>query len=172
MRWRPFLLNPGAPAEGVDKLTMYNEKFGAARVASMVPMMTQRFAEVGLKYSLGGRTGSTLNSHRLAAHALKSGGEDMQGRFMEEMMVSYFSEEKFVNDRSVLLAAAEKAQVPGAAAVLDDPNALLAEVKAELKAFGRGVSGVPHFIVDGRFPLGGAQPAEVFDEIFEGIASE
>jgi len=45
-------------------------------------------------------------------------------------------------------------------------------VKHELSTYARGVSGVPHFIVDGRLGIGGAQPAEVFTELFEEIANE
>jgi predicted DsbA family dithiol-disulfide isomerase len=41
VRWRPFQLNPQASQEGVNKLKFYNDKFGAARVNAMVPMMTQ-----------------------------------------------------------------------------------------------------------------------------------
>lgn len=36
----PFQLNPNAPAEGVNKLESYKEKFGARRVEQMVPQMT------------------------------------------------------------------------------------------------------------------------------------
>jgi hypothetical protein len=38
----PFFLNPAAPQAGVNKVQMYNDKFGPARVAQMVPAMTVR----------------------------------------------------------------------------------------------------------------------------------
>lgn len=41
VRWRPFFLNPSASIEGVNKRALYEEKFGAARVNQMLPMMTQ-----------------------------------------------------------------------------------------------------------------------------------
>lgn len=41
VRWHPYQLMPDAPQEGVNKLEMYNAKFGAARVASMMPMMAK-----------------------------------------------------------------------------------------------------------------------------------
>jgi hypothetical protein len=34
------MLNPSAPEEGEDKLEMYNQKFGPARVAAIIPAMT------------------------------------------------------------------------------------------------------------------------------------
>lgn len=38
---------------------------------------------MGLNYSLGGLTGNTLDSHRLAAHAYKEGGTALQNALME-----------------------------------------------------------------------------------------
>ena len=40
VRWHPFFLNPDAPKEGINKMEMYKQKFGAQRVEQMVPMMT------------------------------------------------------------------------------------------------------------------------------------
>lgn len=53
VRWYPFQLNPNAPLEGEDKLTMYNQKFGPARVASMLPMMTVWGRYEGARDSFG-----------------------------------------------------------------------------------------------------------------------
>ncbi len=41
VRWRPFQLDASAPVAGVNKLDMYHQKFGAARVNTMLPMMSQ-----------------------------------------------------------------------------------------------------------------------------------
>ena len=47
------------------------QKFGAARVAQMVPFMKSVFESVGVNgYSLEGNVSSTLDSHRLLEHAL------------------------------------------------------------------------------------------------------
>ena len=47
------------------------QKFGAARVAQMVPFMKSVFESVGVMgYSLEGNVSSTLDSHRLLEHAL------------------------------------------------------------------------------------------------------
>jgi predicted DsbA family dithiol-disulfide isomerase len=40
VRWHPFFLNPDASKEGVNKIEMYNQKFGEQRVKQMIPMMT------------------------------------------------------------------------------------------------------------------------------------
>lgn len=165
-------MNSRAPQEGVNKLQFYHDKFGVDRVNAMVPMMTKRFADVGIKYSLGGMTGNTLSSHRLSTYALAIGGEELQDKVMEQLMKAYFSDEKFLNDRSVLMEAATEAGVPNPESVIDDPNAYLAETLKEMTTYGRGVSGVPHFIVDGQYKMGGAQPPEIFSELFTQISEE
>uniref|UniRef100_A0A061S152 Dsba oxidoreductase n=1 Tax=Tetraselmis sp. GSL018 TaxID=582737 RepID=A0A061S152_9CHLO len=96
VNWRPFQLNPSASREGVNKLEMYREKFGEERLRQIMPRLTQVFAEEGLKYSLGGLTGNTLNSHRLVAAAERVG---LGSALVEELMKGYFTEERFINDR-------------------------------------------------------------------------
>jgi len=64
-------------------------------------------------------------------------------------------QEKFINDRAVLIAAAEKAGLKGAAEYLADPESGLAAVKASIASKARGVSGVPHFTIGNMIQLSG-----------------
>lgn len=50
VKWLPFQLDDSLPAEGVDKVALYNRKFGPARVAAMLPRMQSVFEGVGLSY--------------------------------------------------------------------------------------------------------------------------
>lgn len=84
-------VNPGAPREGVNKLEYYHKKFGKDRVDSMVPAMTKNFADVGVKYSMGGMTGSTTDSHRLATWTKDKYGLEKQNEVMTQMFQAYFS---------------------------------------------------------------------------------
>eukprot|EP00899_Mesostigma_viride_P018519 jgi/Mesvir1/26669/Mv20453-RA.1 len=166
--WRPFLLNPNAPKEGTNKLELYKSKFGEQRIKSMLPMMTQVFAQYGLRYSLGGLTGSTLNSHRLISLAKAQGKQDA---VVEELFRNYFTEEKYLNDREVLLAAATKAGLTDAQRIVDDEILGRQEVLTELNKYARGVTGVPFFIINNKYKLSGAQDPETFAEVFEEILS-
>lgn len=50
--WHPFQLNADASKTGVNKMQLYNEKFGAERVAAMLPAMRVRAARVqGVVYA-------------------------------------------------------------------------------------------------------------------------
>lgn len=166
VNWHPFFLNPDAPREGVNKMEMYKSKFGPGRMQMIIDRVGGAFATLGYKYSMGGLTGSTLDSHRLISLAGKQGTEK-QNALVEELFLNFFTQEKFIGDKEVLAAAAEKAGVEGARELLEDPQAELKEVLAEERKFRRGVSGVPHFVIDGRWQISGAQPPEAFVEAFE-----
>lgn len=168
VRWHPFFLNPDAPKEGVNKMEMYCQKFGEQRVQQMVPMMTETFAKEGLNYSMEGKTGSTLNSHRLIALAGRQ-GLDKQDKLVELLFRAYFTQGQFINDEQVLLKAAEEAGVIGAQQLLDNDDELKSQVLHEVKtiAQAQGVTGVPFFIINDKYQLSGAQEPDTFAKVFE-----
>lgn len=159
-------------------MQMYKEKFGAARVEQMVPHMTQVFAELGIKYSLGGNTGNTFDSHRIAEWAKDKYGKKKQDDVMTAMFDRYFSKEQYLGDHKVLVSAVEEAGLPGAEAqaVLKDPQQYKQTVETELGTARKyQVSGVPFFVIHppeekgGARPYGlsGAQESSTFVQIFE-----
>lgn len=166
VKWHPFFLNPNAPVEGVNKAEYYKSKFGEGRMQMILDRVGGAFANLGYKYSMGGMTGSTLDSHRLLWHAGRQ-SLDKQNALAEELFLNFFTQEKYLGDKQVLVAAADKVGVEGSREFLDDPQAGLKEVLAEERKFRRGVSGVPHFVIDGRYQISGAQPPEAFLEAFE-----
>lgn len=172
VHWHPFQLNPNAPAEGVSKLQYYRSKFGP-QADLMFPRMQRTYDEVGIgNYSIGGLTGNTFNSHLLIHWAGKTAGWQKQNELVEELMANYFCQEKYINDRDVLLAAVTKVglDVSQAAHVLDAPGPLAAEVQEELASARRAnISGVPFFTINGRYQLSGAQPPEEFLMVFKDI---
>eukprot|EP00879_Flechtneria_rotunda_P008956 GHRR01009377.1.p1 GENE.GHRR01009377.1~~GHRR01009377.1.p1 ORF type:complete len:261 (+),score=77.24 GHRR01009377.1:38-820(+) len=151
VHWLPFQLNPDAPQEGVNKMESYRQKFGASRVAQMVPAMTQTFANEGMQYSMGGLTGNTRNSHRLLAWAAAKHGLDRQNALAEELFKGYFTQERYINDRDFLLEAVEAAGLPRdeAAAILNTDGIGEQLVKEEIHKYPQ-VTGVPFFVVNGR----------------------
>ncbi|KAK9825745.1 hypothetical protein WJX74_003649 [Apatococcus lobatus] len=169
VRWHPFQLNPNASAEGVNKLQYYKDKFGESRTAAMLPRMTETFAQEGLAYSMDGLTGNTLDSHRLIAAAGQQGPQ-VQDALVEELFSNYFTQGKYINDPEVLKAAGQKAGVTDSDAVVKDKDRLRAEVIEELQSFARGVTGVPYFIIDGKYALSGAQEPAAFEEAFARLA--
>ncbi|PWA99723.1 thioredoxin superfamily protein [Artemisia annua] len=157
IKWHPFLLNPSASIEGVNKKEYYKSKFG-----SRADPMHARMAEI----IFVANSGSSLESHRLILFAGKQ-GLDKQHNLVEELMNGYFTQGKFIGDRDFLLESARKVGIEGAAEYLDDPNNGLQEVKEELGKYSANISGVPHYVINGKHQLSGGQPAEVFLRAFQ-----
>mmetsp|Transcript_20609 Transcript_20609/g.45112 ORF Transcript_20609/g.45112 Transcript_20609/m.45112 type:complete len:182 (-) Transcript_20609:274-819(-) len=168
VRWLPFQLNPAAEGgPGVNKLQMYEEKFGPDRVKQMMPRLIDAGKGDGINFSFGGNTGNTFDSHRLISFAAKQGKQDAM---IEELFKNYFEEEKCLSDLEVLTAAAQKCGVEGAEEMLRT-GAETEEVKSDLMKYQRGmrISGVPHFIINGQYQESGAQDPSTFASIFSKV---
>lgn len=181
IKWRPFFLSPpdtwdqfgpDAKTKGVNKEDFYRHKFGVARMNQIMPRLNEAFAKSGCgsEMNMTGKTGPTLDSHRLIAFAGQK-SEAAQDALVEELFKNYFIEGKTICDPEVVAAAGEKVGLENARAFLADPKAGLDQVNEELQ-MAKGISGVPFFIIkmeDGRRPLtlSGGQPPEAFLEAFE-----
>jgi len=180
VNWHAFQLNPNGSKEGKSKVEMYMSKFGMSKekVMQMAEKMGANFAKVGLPYAFSdkGLTGTTFNSHRLIDLA-GSKSPAVQDKVVEALFRAYFAEEKFLNDPSVLVAAAVEAGIDEAEAkaFVADESQRAAETRSDLE-MGRQmqVSGVPYFVVSNdqgqKVALSGAQPPEQFQEVFQKLA--
>ena len=122
------------------------QKFGAARVAQMVPFMKSVFESVGVMgYSLEGNVSSTLDSHRLLEHALaQPDGVAVQDRLIESLFRRYFTEASNLGDREVLAAACTEAEVPGEAFQPGAEAGSLRQLDADLHFSVVDVNGMMH----------------------------
>ncbi|XP_009774377.1 uncharacterized protein [Nicotiana sylvestris] len=169
IRWHPYLLNSSAPKEGVNKKDYYRSKFGP-HSEQMTSRMTEVFKGLGLEYNMSGLTGSSLDSHRLLYFAGQQ-GLDKQNNLAEELFLGYFTQGRYIGDREFLVEAARKAGVEGAADFLEDPNNGLKEVNEELQQYSSNISGVPHFVLNGKYQLSGGQPPESFIRAFQAASN-
>lgn len=108
----------------------------------------------------------TLTAHRLL-HLAKQQG--VQHDLLEELLAAYFTRGESLGDHAVLRRAAATTGLPAdrveevlASSELRD--AVLEDV-AQARAY--GASGVPFYVLDGRFGISGAQPTEVFSQALE-----
>ncbi|XP_027077270.1 uncharacterized protein LOC113753131 isoform X1 [Coffea eugenioides] len=170
IKWHPFFLNPSAPKEGVNKKEFYRNKFGS-QSEQIATRMTEIFKGLGMDYDMSGLTGNTLDSHRLLYLAGQQGLEE-QHKLAEELFIGYFTQGKYIGDREFLLESARKVGVEGAAEFLEDPNKGLKEVNEELHQFSANISGVPHYVINGKYQLSGGQPPESFLRAFQMAAAD
>ncbi|MFI8087770.1 DsbA family oxidoreductase [Streptomyces sp. NPDC086080] len=166
---RSFELDPGRAKGDIQPvITMLTRKYGMSQAqaeAGEDNLGAQAAAE-GLPYRTRGRDhGGTFDMHRLLHHAREHG---RQVELLDLLYRANFAEERSVFDddeRLVELAGAAGLDTDAVRDVLADPGAYADEVRAdEREAAELGANGVPFFVLDRKYGISGAQPAEVFTQ--------
>ena len=133
------------------------------RVREMDHNMEVMAAAEGLEYHLTdkGQTGNTLDAHRLVHLAAGHGRED---QMLDRLYKAYFTEERSIFDLESLVSLAVEEGLD-AAEVREalESDRYVDAVKRDLdEARMLGVTGVPFFVIDGRYGISGAQATEIF----------
>mmetsp|Transcript_9775 Transcript_9775/g.17596 ORF Transcript_9775/g.17596 Transcript_9775/m.17596 type:complete len:153 (+) Transcript_9775:417-875(+) len=146
----------------------YEAKFGAAKVRSMIPHMKAVAGEHGIQMEYGGHVGNTFDSHRLIWKAREVGGSELQDKVVEQVFQAYFEENKSLGEQAVLEECASKAGLAQSSDFLSNSELGAREVRGEMQEYGRAFqcTGVPMFVVDGKFTLSGAQESDAFLRLF------
>lgn len=167
----PFLLDPGLGPEGADLRARLEKKYGvpAERLFGRVEAVS-REAGVPIDFSKIRRAPSTLGGHVLLAHAAERGTQVALAR---ALFRAYFQEGRDLGDPEVLGdVAAQHGFARGEAITLAGDEAERAKVRATALAQpGRGVSGVPHFVVGERFVVPGAQDEATWAKVLDRVAA-
>ncbi|PEN11487.1 disulfide bond formation protein DsbA [Longibacter salinarum] len=164
LRWRPFQLQPGMPAEGRPWREFAQEKFGGwDKAQQMFERVKAVGSEDGLVFNFDSMevAPNTADAHRLVLWAEgQSAGVEMS----ERLYAAYFADGKNVSDRNVLARCAADAGLDPDAAreMLQSEDWKQEVVRAQDLARQRGVTGVPFHVFDERYAVSGAQPVEAF----------
>jgi predicted DsbA family dithiol-disulfide isomerase len=164
VHWRSFELDPDAPAarEG-DPVQRLADKYGMSRAQALAANanLTGMAAAEGLDFHLDtARSGNTFDAHRLLHLAAERG---IQDAVKERFMRGYFTESEAVGDHETLTRLAVEAGLDETEvkAVLTSDQYAADVVADEQQAAAYGISGVPFFVVDGRYGVSGAQSPEI-----------
>jgi predicted DsbA family dithiol-disulfide isomerase len=170
VRWRSFELDPAAPRERVGDLAEHlAEKYGIGIEAAHDAhrQMTDTAAQDGLDFHFEhARGGNTLDAHRLIHLGAVRGVQDA---VKERLLRAYLTEGERIGDPETLVRL-------GAEAGLDEHEArevlasdrYTADVRAdERQAQAYGITGVPFYVIDGRYGVSGAQPADALLQVLE-----
>ncbi len=177
VHWRSFQLDPSARAEysaDVSYVERLARKYGRSRAEAqgMIDGMTQTAAGEGLDFHFEKiRAGNTFDAHR-ALHFAHAHGK--QGALKERLFAAYLEEGALMSDVDTLVRLGSEVGLDDEllrACLASDQYA--AEVRDDVAQAGAlGVRGVPFFVVERRFGMSGAQPADAFLDVFERAASE
>jgi predicted DsbA family dithiol-disulfide isomerase len=168
--YRSFELDPSA-ATGVSTPTveLLASKYGMTvqQAEDAQRQMERRAARDGLTFQMDGlRSGNTRDAHRLL-HLAKD--RNRQAELIERLHRAYFTDHGSVFDHGSLADVAV-----GVGLDRDDVTAVLTSdaygdaVEAdEAIAATLGATGVPFFVIDRRYGISGAQPAEAVTQVLE-----
>ena len=160
VRYRPFQLDATLPPEGMDRTQYMVRKFGSLdRLKDAHTRLEDMGNERNIHFDFAAikRSPNTLDAHRLIRWAASVG---KQPEVKERLMSLYFEHGADVGDRTVLLDVAENHGLnrETVAKMLEDGTDIIA-VQTEIEqAQAMGVSGVPFFILAGKYGVSGAQP--------------
>lgn len=174
VRWRPFQLDPSIPAAGLDRRKYMLAKFGSEeKLRDMHARIEALGAAEGIDFDFKAIRVSpnTVDAHRVIRWA-GAAGSDVQGRLVSGLFRLYFERGADVGDHSVLVDAAAEAgmDAPIVAAMLPTDADREAVATEAATAARMGISGVPCFLLEGRYALMGAQEATTLAEAITEIA--
>ena len=162
--WRSFQLSPDAPRLGEDgagepvAAVLARRYGGPDRVRQMHAHLHALASEDGLRLrSERARHVNSFDAHRLIHAAAAHGRSDAM---VERLFAAHHVEGERIDEPATLARLAAETGVPApgdgqyADAVRNDRR----------EAAAIGVAGVPFFLLDGRYALTGAQPAELIRE--------
>ncbi|WP_262852809.1 DsbA family oxidoreductase [Mumia quercus] len=175
VEFHSFELSPDTPAdfEGseVDFLAKH-KGMDEVQVRRMLEQMTQLGAEEGLAYDFDAlRHAATRKAHEVL-HLAKARG--LQHELVERLFAAYFVEGAHLGkDETLADLAAEVGLDREEVLAALDAGTYSSDVDADLaQADAYGISGVPFFVVEGRYGISGAQAASTFAQVLTKVAAE
>jgi predicted DsbA family dithiol-disulfide isomerase len=176
VEWKAFELDPtsvSAPAGTVvgprDQATRLAEKYGTDvdGAQRMVDNVVAQAAADGLEYRLDRAIpANTVDAHQVIHLA---GLRGVQDAVNERLLRAYFTEGEAVGDRDTLVRLAAEAGLDAdeVRAALDEGRYVGAVRGDEAEAQALGIRGVPFFVVDRKYGVSGAQPADGLRQVLD-----
>ncbi len=174
INWRPFQLDPTLPPEGKDRKKYLSDKFGGdERAKTVYQAIKDAGVAEGIPFDFDAIkvAPNTLDAHRLIRWA-SSAGEGVQNRLARRLFQLYFEEGANIGDHRVLIDAArdvgmDSSIVESLLSTDSDREA----VQIEIATAGQmGVTGVPCFLIEGKYAVMGAQDSDTLANAFRQIA--
>jgi predicted DsbA family dithiol-disulfide isomerase len=175
IRWRPFQLDPTIPPEGKNRHDYMLAKFGSDERIREIHGRIEPLGDVeGISFAFDAIkvAPNTLDAHRLIRWA-GAAGEAVQNRLVRRLFQLNFEEGANIGDHAVLIEAAREAGMDAAVvATLLPTDADVEAVRTEIATASRmGITGVPCFLLEGKYAVMGAQDADTLADAIRQVAA-
>lgn len=168
--FRSFQLDPTAePDSDLSEAQHLARKYGMseADAQAMMQRVTAAAADAGLEFNFGNvHSTNTFDAHRLLHFAAEHG---KQAALKERLLAAHFTNSERVGDTETLVALASEVGLDAdeARTVLEGDQYAEA-VREDLALAGAfGISSVPFFVIDRKYGVAGAQPANALRQTLE-----
>lgn len=173
--FKAFQLDPNTPVDTdalmLDELARkYNVSLEEA--GKMLANVSEQAKTVGLAYNVDEmKAANTFNAHRLAKLAEQEGkGDTVSERLLQG---SFVKGEALGNEETLLTIAEEAGLSKDRVRHMLASDEFADEVRSDIAEAGQiGVQGVPFFVINRKYAISGAQPAETFAEALQKVAAE
>ena len=172
VEFHSFELSPDTPVDFEGDETDYlaqHKGISSAHAQQMLERVTSVAAGAGLDYRFDLlKHTNTVKAHELL-HFAKEQGRQLE--LTERLMSAYFTEGRHLgrDDELVALAAEVGLDAEDARDALQSGRFLPAVRADQAQAAAYGINGVPFFVIDGKYGVSGAQPAEAFAQIVQQV---
>ncbi|MBZ9810731.1 DsbA family protein [Mesorhizobium sp. BR1-1-9] len=175
IRWRPFQLDPTIPPEGKDRREYMLAKFGSDEHIRQIHARIEPLGEAeGISFAFGAIkvAPNTLDAHRVIRWA-GAAGEDVQNRLVRRLFQLNFEEGANIGDHAVLVEAARETGMDASVVeTLLPTDADVEAVRTEIATASRmGISGVPCFLLEGKYAVMGAQDVDTLADAIRQVAA-
>ncbi|HZB41529.1 MAG TPA: DsbA family oxidoreductase [Ilumatobacter sp.] len=165
--FRAYQLDPTASmGKSQPVAEAYAKKFGGPdRARAIIERVTSVAAEEGLEFRLDrALRANTLLAHRLLWLAEQPDSPAPQPALKERLLQAYFHDGLDIGDPEMLATCSAEIGFDREAVVAFlDSDAGLRQVRAEIEqAIDYGITGVPAFVINGRWSIPGAQDTDTF----------
>ncbi|QYJ06565.1 DsbA family oxidoreductase [Qipengyuania flava] len=183
VRWHAFELNPDMPPEGEESAAHIMRKYGSTPEQGKAVQGRMRQAAEGAGVSLDYEgpdpepqrwMWNTFDAHKLLTWTGEEHGAEKQTELKLALFRAHFNQRRKIADHAVLLDVAEGVGLDraGAEAALASEE-LAHKVRAEERAArDLNITGVPAMIVENKFMIPGAQPAEAYADALRRVAEK
>ena len=176
VRWRPYQLDPTIPREGTPRRAYMLAKFGSEQKLKAIHDRIVALGEVeGIRFNFSAieTAANTMDAHRLIRWAgSPKSPEGTQARAVRRLFELNFEEGRDIGSRAVLveLAAELGMDAPLVETLLSSPadeESLRAEINSAAQM---GITGVPCYLLEGKYAVMGAQDADVLADAIRQVA--
>lgn len=171
IEYHPFELNPHIPPEGFDQREFLINKFGSPdHYERTTGQVTQIAAQEGLTFNFEKQT-VMPNTRRLHALMLFAKGKGKQLHLVDSFFKAYFTDGIDLSRAENIVKFAYEIGMERAEAetVIADDRSMTLIAEAEKNVQSLGINAVPFYILNSKYGVSGAQPAETFIKTFEEI---